>query len=107
MRYESIFFTVVLMAVSSGAFCATICPDGKYHGDGQCLMCPDGSWTTAPACSLAADGSYQPDYGRGTRMTPNGNFIPETGSMVMCPDGRFYPGTSCRLLPDGRFIGIQ
>ena len=107
MSYALRILSIVLCTASLGAVGATMCPDGQFHGDGQCKLCPDGSWTTAPRCTLAPDGSFQPDYGRGTRITPNGNFIPETGNMVMCPDGQFYPGRSCKLLPDGRFIGAQ
>ena len=100
-----LFFLLTLSAPY--AFGATLCPDGRYHADGVCKLCPDGTYTTAPRCTLAPNGQYVPDYGGGTRLTPKGNYIPNTGRMVLCPDGKYYPGTSCRLLPDGRYIGVQ
>lgn len=109
MKKASVMFFLLLLCIlfSLPVSASTLCPDGQYHADGSCKLCPDGSYTTAPRCSLAPDGNYTPDYGRGTRLTPNGNYIPETGSMVLCPDGNYYPGRSCRLMPDGRYMGSQ
>lgn len=103
---RSIIF-IALYVISFSSISATLCPDGHFHADGMCSMCADGSWTTAPRCAMTPNGSFQSDYGHGTRMTPIGNFIPDTGNMVMCPDGQFYAGNSCQLLPDGHFIGTQ
>ncbi len=102
-----LLLAALLLTLSAPVFASTLCPDGKYHADGACKLCPDGSYTTAPRCALAPDGQYVPDYGGGTRLSPKGNYIPETGRMVLCPDGNYYPGTSCRLMPDGRYIGVQ
>ena len=102
----SVLFLILILTTTL-SFGATYCPDGQWHADGICKICPDGSWTTAPRCTIAPSGRWVPDYGRGTSLTPNGDYIPNTGRMVMCPDGNYYPGTSCRLLPDGRWIGVQ
>jgi hypothetical protein len=106
-RYATHFLLVILMATSVSAFASKLCPDGQYHADGQCKLCPDGTYTTAPKCALAPDGTYQPDYGKGTVITPKGNYIPNTGHQVLCPDGEYYPGTRCKLMPDGRYAGVQ
>jgi len=102
-----LLLAVLPLIFSVPVLAATLCPDGQYHADGACKLCPDGLYTTAPSCTLAPDSQYVPDYGGGRRLTPKGNYIPETGRMVLCPDGNYYPGNSCRLLPDGRYIGVQ
>jgi hypothetical protein len=106
-RYAMCFLLAGLMAMPLLAFGTKLCPDNKYHADGQCRLCPDGTYTTAPKCTLAPDGKYHPDYGRGTVLTPKGSYIPNTGHQVLCPDGNYYPGKSCKLLPDGRYAGVQ
>ena len=54
---------MLLIVVVSGASQAyTMCPDGRYYPDGQCLLNPNGSWRTAPSSTLAPNGQYVPDY---------------------------------------------
>jgi len=106
-KVAPLFAVVLAVGWMGPVMAATLCPDGQYHANGICKLCPDGTYTTAPRCTLAPDGSYGPDYGRGFRLTPQGNYIPEVGSMVLCPDGNSYPGRTCRLLPDGRYIGVR
>lgn len=96
-----------LIGIAQIGLADTMCPDGNWHADGTCRICPDGSYTTAPQCVLAPSGGYVPGYGGGLKMTPDGNWIPDTGRMVMCPDGSWQAGSSCRMLPDGRWIGQQ
>jgi hypothetical protein len=99
---------VLLMFTGLGiANASTMCPDGKWHADGDCKMCPDGSYTTAPQCLLSPSGSYVPGYGGGLKLAPDGRWIPDTGSTVMCPNGKWAAGTHCVMLPDGRWIGQQ
>lgn len=100
-------FAALACAVVGIAQASTMCPDGSFHADGICKMCPDGSFTTAPQCVLAPSGRFVPGYGGGLKMTPDGNWIPNTGNMTLCPDGSYVPGARCRLTPDGHYIGEQ
>lgn len=106
-RLSAARLTALALAYLGIAQANTMCPDGQFHANGVCRICPDGSYTTAPQCVLAPNGQFVPGYGGGLRMTPNGNYIPDTGHMVLCPNGAYLPGTRCRLMPDGRYIGEQ
>ena len=80
-------FVLLWLTLAAPAFGSTVCPDGRFHADGVCRVCPDGTYTTAPKCAMAPSGKFIPDYGRGSRLAPDGTYIPNTGSMVLCPDG--------------------
>ena len=54
--------TVLIVVVSGASHAYTMCPDGRYYPDGQCLLNPNGSWRTAPSSTLAPNGQYVPDY---------------------------------------------
>ena len=104
---NAVLMSIVLLLTSFSAYSQKLCPDGRYHANGVCKVCPDGSYTTAPKCTVAPNGTYQPDYGKGTKVTPKGTYIPNTGHQVLCPDGNYYAGKRCKVLPDGRYIGVQ
>jgi hypothetical protein len=73
---HTLLLAVLLSSFTAPVLAATLCPDGQYHADGACKLCPDGSYTTAPRCALAPDGNYVPDYGRGSKLAPDGGISP-------------------------------
>jgi hypothetical protein len=108
MRLQRVLLTIAAsLAYGAAALAGTMCPDGKWHADGNCHTCPDGSWTTAPQCELTPSGHWNPGYGGGQTLAPDGSWIPNTGAKTLCPDGSWVPGTHCVMLPDGRWAGVQ
>ncbi|GHT74807.1 hypothetical protein FACS1894124_5250 [Spirochaetia bacterium] len=78
-----------------------LCPDGQWHGGGECKLCPDGKWHGGDSCHLGPDGNW---HGGEVKLCPDGKWH-GGGGCTLCPDGEWHGGTSCHLAPDGKWHG--